>query len=802
MTSIANLPYLALDRLNEIPEQLRESPQWIAWASGPVDPVTGKFSKFPKAADGTGRSWQKPEQWMKFADAVEMATRRGLAGVGIVLPAQISGHHVVVFDHDYLDFNDQQRMRAITDLWEELGQPYSETSPSGHGLRMFALSDISVPQVTRNGANGAKDELFCASGKWVTVTGDVYASGGLPIATDAILKVYKEWQTKTTLPTGEGALPLRREAGSAGLLGHLAQSRFAWPDHKLHDGEDREKWMLSYAGWLRKQDHAQDAIERLCLIANQEQFAEQLDDAIVLDRSRRYEQATTGAKVATDRTAQPWGDLQPLPPKYHSPPRLDPSLLPGALADYVLDAAQRMQVPPEMIATPLLISLGSVIGKKLAVQPMQQNFEWTEYPNLWGVAVLPPAMLKSPALNAGARCLQELEGEAQRQHAIAITQWESEERVRRLEIDHKQGQAKTAIKNNQRGEARRLLDEIQEIKPPRRTRYIVQDATPEARLEILTENPNGCMLIRDEFDGHMAQLRREGYENARAQELQFYDGKQDYANDRIKRGSSVADSPRLAVYGNLQPSKVEKYLRELKHGGNDDGYVQRLFQLGIQPSIDAAYELIDTKPDQQAEARVRAVFSAAARLPLGRDPLTARISPRLLKFDTRAQQTFNAFLIDLEKKLRGGDIPNPMQAAHVGKARGTLPKLALIVAFAANPDATLIDSDALDRAMALLAFYSLHAKRIYAVETRGDMVSAHELLARIKKGAVPDGFNPRDDVMRREWDGLTKAAEIEGAIAILVKHGYIRDTEVPTSGRPRRLILVHPDALPDKSGRK
>ena len=61
------------------------------------------------------------------------------------------------------------------------------------------------------------------------------------------------------------------------------------------------------------------------------------------------------------------------------------------------------------VATPLLISLGSVIGKKLAIQPHGVDASWYEYPNLWGVAILQPGMLKSPALNEAIKFVRELE---------------------------------------------------------------------------------------------------------------------------------------------------------------------------------------------------------------------------------------------------------------------------------------------------------------------------------------------------------------------------------------------------------
>ena len=387
---------------------------------------------------------------------------------------------------------------------------------------------------------------------------------------------------------------------------------------------------------------------------------------------------------------------------------------------------------------------------------------------------------------------------AQRVHAKAMAEWDSEERVRKLEVKVLEVKAKAAIKAGNKSEARKLLDQVNEIKPPIRKRFVISDATPEARLEILCDNPNGVLLLRDELDGHIAQLKKEGYENARAQELQFFDGHQDYTDDRIKRGSHIAEGPRMALYGNLQPAKVEKYLIDMHKGGSDDGYLQRLLQLAIQPTIPKEFELTDTKPDLAAEDKARRLFQSINSIPLGRNPLTRRVAPTVLKLDVDAQEKFDAFLVALENKLRNQGISNPVLAAHFGKYRGTLPKLALIVALADDPAARSISLSAYEKAESLLIFYRQHASRVYNVVARYDLMSAYELLDRIKRGQLHDGFNTRDDIQRREWPKLRSSGEIEAALELLEKHGYVKMVEEQTGGRPKRIVRIHPKIIRQK----
>lgn len=792
--------------LAQIPEKLLRLPQAITWVAGAPDPVTGKFIKRPKGLDGSGVDWPKPEQWIgTFEEALHQAQVKGHSGPGLVLPALVDGCHLVALDWDGVDFEDTERMGQIMQVWEDLGRPYMEISPSGKGLRAFVLSVVSVKDASRARPGGGKDELFCSSkGRWITVTGDVFKAGGLPDATDAVQALSGRWnegkparvasQTRSdqpSSPTVHGSKPV--------MFSHLLRGGgFEWPDVPLKDGDGREEMMLRYAGHLRSQKtYSQGQIEELCLAANVRHYSDPLPESVVLDRAQRY-MGSSDEQIVVAAHTDGWVALEELPPKFRKPPALNPELLPEALSGYVADRAKAMRIPAEMIASPMLVALGNVFGKKICVQPRRKDTAWLEYPNLWGVSILPPAMLKSPSMNAAMKFISELETQAQREYAIAMAEWDSEERVRKLEVKVSEAKATKAIKSGDKVGARRELDRIHNVKPPTRERFIITDATPEARLQILCENPNGVMLLRDELDGHIAQLRKDGYENARAQELQFFDGHQDYSDDRIKRGSHIAEGPRMALYGNLQPAKVEKYLREMHRGGSDDGYLQRMLQLAIQPTIDEAFELLDDPPDRAAELLARALFQAAHAMTLERNGLTKRIMSRVLKFDAEAQDAFDRFLVVLENLLRSGKISNPVMAAHVGKYRGTLPKLALIIALAENPNATVISFSAFKKAEQLLIFYKLHAERVYGVVARYDLASAYELLDRIKKGQVLDGFNPRDDIQRREWEGLRTGGEIEAAIELLVKHGHLKVIEEPTNGRPKRIVRIHPELLRQK----
>lgn len=191
--------YLHKDVADHLPSELKECPQWITWDAGQPD-ETGKFKKFPKGKDGTGDKWQMTHQWSTFNQAIEEAKRRNRSGVGFVLPARLTdGTFVVALDFDDVDIRretENPRFDEIQQTYEDLNRPYAEESPSRKGLRMFLRTSRPLAQVSKVNPLGGKDEFFCASSKWVTVTGMHSGGSGIPNETDQLNQLAQSWGAK------------------------------------------------------------------------------------------------------------------------------------------------------------------------------------------------------------------------------------------------------------------------------------------------------------------------------------------------------------------------------------------------------------------------------------------------------------------------------------------------------------------------------------------------------------------------------------------------------------------------------
>lgn len=291
---LSALRYLNPDVASVLPVELMARPQWITWKAGPYKP-DGKFDKIPFGKDGTGRGWQQFHQWMVFSEAMSAAKRRGHSGIGFVLPAVTdSGNHIVALDYDSVDLSDgddDPRRAEIRKTHELLGDPYLEKSPSGKGIRMFVQSSVRIDQVSSANPLGGKDEIFCASSKWATVTGFTLGGSGVPEVTKKIQELASSWTARNSQAKKQKSSS--KNVLAKPMLSHLIKSGWnGWPSHKIRDGEGREEKMLSFAGHLRSIGVMQDEIELLCLKANDDHYEDPLEEDVVLDRARRY--ANTG----------------------------------------------------------------------------------------------------------------------------------------------------------------------------------------------------------------------------------------------------------------------------------------------------------------------------------------------------------------------------------------------------------------------------------------------------------------------------------------------------------------------------
>jgi putative DNA primase/helicase len=495
--------------------------------------------------------------------------------------------------------------------------------------------------------------------------------------------------------------------------------------------------------------------------------------------------------------ADAWESPQFLPDALPPVAPFDAELLPQALRGWIVDIAERMQCPPDFPAVGAITALSGLIGARAVVSPKQHD-DWRVVPNLWGLIVGRPGVMKSPALGEVLKPLHRLESDEREQWQAAHEAWELDCKVAELAAKQNEKQAANVAAKDP-AKARALLAPVDQPTEPTMRRYVVNDSTVEALADLLVENPWGLLVYRDEVHGLLCSMDRQGQEGARGFYLTGYDGNQGHAVDRIGRGHSYVPRVCLAMLGGIQPGKVQSYVREAVTGGaGDDGLLQR-FGLAVWPDIQQEFKLVDRWPDTPAKQAAWAVFERLNQLQpaTDTDPVEWRFSPE-------AQALFYEWWQPFETGIRGDDL-HPALVSHLAKWRKLIPALALIFALVDTPDSGgVIHETELLRALAWSDYLRTHAERLYSAAVVPETGAAHALLAKIETGklVVSDGvllesFTPRV-VASKHWAGLGTPEAVRKAADLLVDYGWLRREVTPTGvagGRPSERYLVHPDLL-------
>jgi len=500
-----------------------------------------------------------------------------------------------------------------------------------------------------------------------------------------------------------------------------------------------------------------------------------------------------------DDEADTWPDPTPLPDALPPVQPFDPDLLPEALRGWVTDIAHRMQCPPDFPAVGAVVALSSLIGARAVVQPKARD-DWQVVPNLWGLIVGRPGVMKSPALGESLKPLSRLQATEFEQWQAAHDAWELDCKVAELQGADREKKAK-GLASKDPAAARALLEPGDTPAEPLARRYIVNDATVEKLGELLTANPWGTLSYRDELYGLLTGMDKQGQEGSRAFYLQSYDGNQGYTFDRIIRGTVHIPRVCLAMIGGIQPGRVQEYVRGAVSGGSaDDGLLQR-FGLAVWPDTNGEFVHVDQWPDTPAKAMAWEVFERLAQLQPASDT-----DPVIWRFDDAAQALFVEWRTPFEQELKRGEL-HPAMESHLAKYRKLIPALALVFAVVDTPNSGgVIHERELIRALAWGEYLRTHAERLYAAAVIPETAGARALLAKIKSGkltdrdgVIADSFTPRQ-IAVKGWAGLTTPDAVRKAADVLADYDWLRRDVVQSGdvlgrGRPSDRYAIHPAML-------
>jgi uncharacterized protein DUF3987/uncharacterized protein DUF3854 len=464
-------------------------------------------------------------------------------------------------------------------------------------------------------------------------------------------------------------------------------------------------------------------------------------------------------------------------------------LLPPSFRLLVEDVSERMQTPLDYAAAAAIVALAGCVNRRAVMRPRADDQTWVVVPNLWGAIVGPPGYMKSPVLRAITLPLTKIEEVWRVEHSDALTDYEAEKEQAELRHQAWREETKRAFKKNQLAPP----EPDKSIRAPRQKRLVLTDATFEKLHEILSENPAGILVIRDELTGWLGQLDRHGREGERGFFLQAWSGDTGFTVDRIGRGSIHVPAVCVSLLGNIQPSRLRCYLSEVTDGGrNDDGLFQR-FQVLVWPDLQRSWHLVDREPNSAALAGAEIVYSRLASLSED-DPVRMRFSPE-------AQKLFNDWLTELEGKIRNRSDESEQFVAHLAKYRSLMPTLAALFELADRAAAGDNFSDEIEvnlshtrQAAAFCDYLEDHARRVYACVVTPEFHAARSLAQHIRVKDVGEIFSTRS-IYLKGWSGLGTADRVRAALHLLKDAGWIRRLETTPSasgGRASEDWIVNP----------
>ena len=477
------------------------------------------------------------------------------------------------------------------------------------------------------------------------------------------------------------------------------------------------------------------------------------------------------------------GDLPPVPP-------FNFELLPQAFQPWIADIGERMQCPAEYPAIGAMVALAAIVGRKVAIRPKRFD-DWTVIPNLWGVIVGRPGLLKSPALHEALKPLRRLDKEASDAYQVAKVTDDAEREVREQRRQIAKANIRELLKKGGADNAALAAMVVSEAEQgPVRKRYIVNDSSVEKLGELLNQNPTGLLAFRDELLGLLSGLERVGQEGARQFYLEAWNGSGRFTYDRIGRGTIEIEACCLSILGSIQPDPLQTYLLTAP----DDGLMQR-FQLAVWPDATGDWHQIDRWPDKTAKEAAWAVFQrldALVGLSIGAVPDSDGDVP-CLRFDDAAQSEFDQWRAGLERRLRTEDLPPSLETV-LSKHRSLIPSLALLIHLADRPEGGPVGLPSLIRAAAWGEFLEAHAQRVYSARLAPAVLSARALASKIRAGVLPEQFSIKE-VYRPGWSRLSSSEQAQAGINMLIEHDWLRQQIEPaaaTGGRPRTSYVVNP----------
>jgi len=382
----------------------------------------------------------------------------------------------------------------------------------------------------------------------------------------------------------------------------------------------------------------------------------------------------------------------------------------GQLASKIRQVAEAMPSAPEFLATTLIPVLATAMGTAQTLV-IHATAGYTASPIFRSIIVAPTGRKKTPAQMAIVRALTELETSAALDHASAMGEYDADYRA-------------WAKASKGGGD-----DAGPEPSKPTRKRYLTQDSTLAARIQIHSENPRGILLYKDEASAFITERGRftsgKGDGGEFEADLSEFNGGSIMC-DRKGDGSTFLAKSAINRVGATQYSTLQKLM-----GNHDDDcgeFARYLFCAADAPP--SKIDLTKDIGDIGLTSDVMLLFTRLSEMP-----------ERAYLLAPDAKQAFQAYQHELTDRAIAEDHPS-LQSAYpkfeTYFGRFILWLHLVNAALAGQTPAATVDGYTVELARQWTEYFIAQLKLVLAInspqqELTGDLLTVYEYLKRKDK---------------------------------------------------------------------
>jgi hypothetical protein len=487
------------------------------------------------------------------------------------------------------------------------------------------------------------------------------------------------------------------------------------------------------------------------------------------------------------RDAWPDADFSLIDADNLAPPKFTTEALPGYWADWCHASAESFACPVDYVVASLLAFSSGWLGNSRRVMATQ---DWIEPPHLWFALIGDPSTGKTPAMRQFIEVSRLLEADTTEDwRAAQVRHQENTERAKAI-ADQWRSEVREATKDG-----RSPPDAPVGILPPApivRPRVMTNSATTEELVFMLSGNPRGLVLVRDELSGWLGDFDR--YSNGSGDRpfyLESWNGGS-YQPDRVKDRENPVSCryTSLAIIGGLQPDKLREAL-----SGSDDGLAARFLYVWPSPP---PFRRLDFEHNERAIERRERLLGAARwlrSLTMDADG-KGDPTPRIMRLDNKARALLDDVRREAYERIKAS---KGIAAGWHGKTPARALRLALVMEHLQSAaDGCTAPDEVSGQAMARAAEYLDYATGMMERSLAGLAIDQADALAadiaRLLVQTKPETVNERAIYQRAGFHALRNRDLRQRVFVALESAGFVRKEQPKAgmSGRHPSDWLVNP----------